>query len=100
MIGNVKSEAEIVGIVTTSAAIAGDIRSSSVLANVDAGKINIIHTDLPDYEGQYVIYPGMLDTVLATTNKTMREDLTFKALAYEERENSYGGYTVIIGTGE
>ena len=100
MIGDVKSEASIIGIVTTSAAITGDVSSETVLAGVEAGRIDIIHTDLPDYEGEYEIYPTVEDQVLDTTLRTMRNDLTVKAISYVEEANPAGGYTAIIGSRE
>lgn len=98
MIGDVKSEASVVGIITTAASVSGDVTSKTILADVDVGRINIIHTDLPDYDGEYEIFPTIEDQVLDTTLKTMRQDLTVKAVAYEEELNPAGGYTVIIGS--
>lgn len=100
MIGELKNTATIVGEVSEEASITGIVKSSSVLADVETGGINIIHTDLPDYEGRYYVEPKARVQTLLTTNKTMRHNLVVDSIQIRERPNIYGGLTVYIGEGE
>ena len=50
------------------------------------------------YQGEYVITPRVAaQTVLATTNKVMDDDVTVLEIPYSEVSNLIGGKTAIIG---
>lgn len=49
------------------------------------------------YEGEYVVTPGVYYKQLPTKGKTMRENLTMRAIPYSETANTAGGSTVYIG---
>lgn len=97
MIGEPKSVGSVTGLVTPKATIIGKVKSRTILSKVDAGKIEIIHTNLPDYDGSYYIEPSTRVQTLLTTNKTMRHNLVVDQIRYTERPNAFGGLTVYIG---
>ena len=45
----------------------------------------------------YVVTPKIVEQVLPTKNKSMREDMTINAIPYSEVPNPSGGQTVNIG---
>lgn len=49
------------------------------------------------YEGEYEVIPKTIDQTLETKKKTMKDDLTVKAIPYYQTSNTAGGYTAIIG---
>ena len=100
MIGDPKSKASIIGILKTSNTIIGSVSSETILTNVGLGKIQIVHSDLPDYEGLYEAIPSGEDQTFSMINKTTRENFIVKSIPYEEVPNSAGGITAIIGSGE
>ena len=100
MIGDPKSKAIIVGVLKTVGSISGSIKSSTILTSVEAGKIDIIHSDLPDYVGLYEAIPSGDEQIFSMVNKTTRENFIVRAIPYEEVPNSAGGITAIIGSGE
>ena len=97
MIGQPKSEASITGIIIEKASIIGTIRSSSILADIEPGKIEIIHTNLPDFDGPFYIEPASTVQTLSTTNKTVRHNIVVDAIRYVQYPNSAGGFTAYIG---
>lgn len=50
----------------------------------------------PDYQGDYVVVPKVLEQVLPTKNKAMRDNLNVKEIPYHEVSNEMGT-TVVIG---
>lgn len=60
------------------------------------GEFLIIHT-ADWYGGDYEITPTIEGKTYPTKDKTMREDLTMKAIPFAEVSNPQGGYTVNIG---
>lgn len=50
------------------------------------------------YDGDYEIIPKVDEQKLATAKKTMKEDLTIKAIPFFEVSNNTGGTTVTIGS--
>ena len=62
------------------------------------GDATIISQVYPDYEGPYIVTPILNnDTILETQEKTMRDDITVKAIPVVQTTNPYGGQTVVIG---
>lgn len=90
--------ASVTGSINPSATIEGFVSTSpiSLFADVDLGRLEVIHTSLPDYEGEYEIAPGVSAKTLDTANKSLREDIVIDAIPYEEEINSSGGITVLI----
>ena len=90
--------ASIVGNINLNATIEGFVSISpvSLFADVDLGKLEVIHSSLPDYEGEYTIVPDVSGKTLNTANKSLREDIIIDAIPYEEKINSSGGITVLI----
>lgn len=97
MIGDPKSRASITGRVSSKASITATIDSSTVLGDINAGRLNIVHTPLPDYEGPYYVEPRIGAQTLLTTNKTLRHNLVVDSMRYTARQNEYGGLTIYIG---
>ena len=50
----------------------------------------------PYYNGDYVVTPKTYEQTLATTRKSMRDDVTVEAVPYSEVSNPQGGFTVNI----
>ena len=50
------------------------------------------------YEGPYEVTPAVGEQVLATTNKTLFDDLTVLGIPYHQVTNDSGGYTVSIAS--
>ena len=88
MIGDIKSKAIIQGYVSAS--------PLSVSADVSLGRVTIIHTDLPDYEGEYEVTPAIEAQTLNTKNMVMREDVEIHKIPYFDVANEYGR-TIYIG---
>lgn len=86
MIGDAKSNASVIGIVS----------SETVIGDVQAGRIVINHSDYPDYSGEYEVTPTPSSQILETTNKTMRRDVEIRAIPYYDVSNPYGR-TIYIG---
>lgn len=86
MIGDAKSNASVIGIVS----------SETVIGDVQAGRIVISHSDYPDYSGEYEVTPTPSSQILETTNKTMRRDVEIRAIPYYDVSNPYGR-TIYIG---
>lgn len=58
--------------------------------------IKIVDGD--SYTGPYIVVPKTAQsTILATRNKTMRDDVTVLEIPYAEVSNPIGGKTAIIG---
>lgn len=76
-----------------------DFQSSETSFDVTFEAISVI-TELPEglsfYDGEYVIVPILKDQTLTTTDKILKNDVTVKAIPYDEVSNSHG-ITVIIG---
>lgn len=73
------------------------------IARVDAGvarpaKIAQAQIIIPGdhYDGPYTVTPSTQQQTLATTYKTMMQDVTVEEIPYYETSNLSGGYTVII----
>lgn len=90
--------ASIAGRVSANATVEGFVSASpaSLSADVDLGKLEVVHSTLPDYDGEYKITPDISARTLDTANKTLREDIVLGAIPYEEVINSSGGITVLI----
>lgn len=73
----------IVGEIATPSQLYGSIESTSVSSGY--------------YYGEYDISPTTDGIILATSNKTLREDIVIKPIQPREVENDSGGITVIIG---
>ena len=89
IIGDVKSNASIQGFVSIS--------PISLSADVSLGKLKIIHSDLPDYEGSYEVTPSVDEQTLSTKNTTMRDDVEIHKIPYYDVANQYGR-TIYIGS--
>lgn len=53
-------------------------------------------TELPDYEGGYLVIPKLAAQTLPTTDRVMRDDLTVDGIPSYRTTNIGGGYTVVI----
>lgn len=93
--------ASIVGNIKTNASVQGYVSASplSISADVSLGRVTIIHSDMPDYEGEYEATPQMGEQTLNTKNKTMRDDFVVKPIPYYDVANEYGR-TIYIGGNE
>jgi hypothetical protein len=91
--------ASIIGDVKTNASVQGYVSASplSISADVSLGRVAIIHSDLPDYEGEYEVTPAIEAQILNTKNRTMRDDLDIKKIPYYDVANPYGR-TIYIGS--
>lgn len=90
--------ASIIGEVSPSVAMEGfvSVAPVSLSADVDLGRLEVIHSSLPDYEGEYEVAPDVSARTLSTANKSLRDDIVIDAIPYEEVINSSGGITVLI----
>lgn len=59
--------------------------------------INVITITGDEYEGPYIVDPTFEQQMLATRNKTMRDDVTVHRIDVSSVENPAGGNTVYIG---
>lgn len=89
----------IIGDINARASVFGTVSVSplSISADVSLGSIEVIHSDMPDYEGEYAITPGVGEQTLNTANRTLRDDMVINPIPYTATTNLSGGYTVIIG---
>lgn len=91
--------ASITGDVKTNASVQGHVSVSplSISADVSLGRVTIIHSDMPDYEGEYEVTPATEAQTLNTKNRTMRDDLNINKIPYYDVANPYGR-TIYIGS--
>lgn len=91
--------ASIIGDVKTNASVQGYVSASplSISADVSLGRVTIIHSDMPDYEGEYEVTPSVEAQTLNTRNTTMREDVEIHKIPYFDVANEYGR-TIYIGS--
>ena len=94
-----------IGIVHIKDNIEGIIQQKNNLSGVINNNNNLIgsinyHTeggsDVPPYEGEYVVTPRIYEQSLATKNKLMKADVKVKEIPYYETSN-ISGKTVYIG---
>ena len=84
--GIVAKKHEIVGNVSGTAKLSGDISIS-----------NTIIVDYDEFEGPYEVKPLIESQTLDTKDKLMKEDLIVQAIPYAEVTNTARGITVTIG---
>ncbi len=91
--------ATIIADIKTNATVQGFVSTSplSLFADVSLGRIEIVHSDMPDYEGEYEVTPSIEAQTLNTKNKTMRDDLEINKIPYYDVANQYGR-TIYIGS--
>lgn len=91
--------ASIIGDAKTNASVQGYVFASplSISADVSLGRVTIIHSDLPDYEGEYEVTPAIEAQTLNTKNTAMRDDLNINKIPYYDVANEYGR-TIYIGS--
>lgn len=58
--------------------------------------LSVLTSELPDYDGAYIIIPAAVDQVMPTNMHSMRDDVTVTAVPYYETSNEAGGMTVSI----
>lgn len=64
---------------------------------LDYENLQIIHTEAPEYTGDYEVTPLAASAVVLETNgKRMTDDVTVKKVPYYETSNPGGGYTAYI----
>lgn len=61
------------------------------------GEMSLGGDILPYYTEAYVVVPKIIEQNLDTDNKSLTNDITVKAIPYEEVSNTSGGLTVTIG---
>lgn len=107
MIGDVKAKASITGEVTAVASVEGsvvgkagvingELEARTVLGDISVGRVVVEHPEYPNYKGDYEVIPGPDAQSLETANKTMKDDVTIKAIPYYDVSNPYGR-TIYIG---
>lgn len=91
--------ASIIGDVNAKASVQGYVSMSplSIYADVSLGRVKIIHSDMPDYEGEYEVTPSVEAQTLNTKNTTMRDDVEIHKIPYYDVANEYGR-TIYIGS--
>lgn len=57
---------------------------------------SISGSELPDYQGEYIVSPGFEPIVLDTDEKSMREDILIQPIQVNEVSNPSDGKTLII----
>jgi len=89
----------IVGDVSSKASVQGYVSISplSLSADVSLGRVTIIHSDMPDYDGEYEVTPSIEAQTLNTKNTTMRDDVEIHKIPYYDVVNQYGR-TIYIGS--
>lgn len=97
MIGDVVSKATITATVESKASITASVESNGIMTDVVIPRVHMIRSDLPNFEGEYWIYPNSQEQILPTENTSMRENFVVHAIPYREEVNQSGGLTVIIG---
>jgi hypothetical protein len=99
IIGDVNAKASLVGDVSSRTAVQGILSTSkqSLYADVSLGVIDIIHSDMPDYKGDYSVTPSLVSQELNTENKTLRENIIINSIPYYDVANPYGR-TIYIGS--
>ena len=55
-------------------------------------------SDLPNYDGDYIVIPKTSEQVLQTAQKVMLENIVVKEVPYYETSNTAGGNTVYIAS--
>ena len=70
-----------------------EFQISPVEIDFEFDEIMVIDAD--PYEGPYLVIPKTIDQVLATKNKTMRDDVTVTEIPYAETSNIHGTTVVI-----
>lgn len=53
-------------------------------------------SELPDYQGEYIVSPGFEPITLDTDEKSMREDVLIQPIQVNEVSNLSNGKTLII----
>lgn len=89
----------IVADINSKASVQGYVSISpiSLSADVSLGRVTIIHSDMPDYEGEYEVTPSVEAQTLNTRNTTMRDDVEIHKIPYYDVANEYGR-TIYIGS--
>lgn len=57
---------------------------------------SISGSELPDYQGEYVVSPGFEPIILDTDEKSMRENMLIQPISVNEVSNPSNGKTLII----
>ncbi len=65
-------------------------KSNNIKLRFD-NQINVTTSDIPDYEGIYVVDPSATDTIVLETNgKRCTDDITVNKIKTSETHNPYG----------
>lgn len=88
----------IIPVVPLSGGISSPQELSGKLVAVEPlqGQISVAVSKDP-YDGPYVVEPRKVEQVLETNDKTMKDDVTVRAISYIEVGNLSGGKTATIG---
>ena len=89
---------KIIPVVPLSGEISSPQELSGKLEAVESlvGKISVEVSKDP-YDGPYVVEPRKMEQILETSDKTMTDDVTVRAISYIEVGNLSGGTTATIG---
>ena len=92
--GKILEVGHLVGVIKANGSLAGIIKNTGVLS----GQVHTyINSDVPIYEGEYVITPKPFDDqTLETTGKQMINDVVVREIPYYETSN-ISGITIYIG---
>lgn len=89
--GTIHNKEKLVGSIKDNKKILGTIScKSNMVATIVPGMISY-----PNYDGEYIITPGLEEQILETKNKITRENIEVKEIPYYENANEYG-YTITI----
>lgn len=84
--------------VSDDAPVALSVKDGESVSLVMKETVTVIHDRLPDWDGPYEVTPTASEQVLATAQRTMREDVTIHEIPYHQTSNDSGGYTVSIAS--
>lgn len=85
------------GKVNHGASLKGSLSTNELLSGTVESKVEVVTTTLPYYDGPTEAVPDMEETTLKTKNRSMRSDVTLKAIPVYTVSNNSGGNTVTIG---
>lgn len=86
----------IVGDVSSTASLVGNVTANGFLSNAFIGSVNITKLEYPAYDGEYEITPRAEAQVLQTAMRTLEDDILIKEIPYFDVSNEYGR-TIYIG---
>ena len=95
MVGEVYQKKKISGTIKSHMKMTGTIKSHGAIFGVLS--IPVIHDSGEPYTGEYEVTPKFEEQILATSNKTLSNDVTIHEIYVSKTSNPSGGYTVYIG---